>query len=161
MSLHASRELPHQISCVVAACKLQLAPGRVLSIASRANAKNLHALWPIRAPTFRLRQLERQNPAAPIRTLGLSPRLSDQRRTLRDCTHASCNITSKTVFFQYNFPSPLLCHWPSCHSLLGLTTSHFTCIHSYEPSPLKRNFERLMIGSVWVSHVWHTGIKDH
>ncbi len=44
---------------VVAACKLPLAPVRVLSIASCANAKSLHARWPIRAPTFRLRQSER------------------------------------------------------------------------------------------------------
>ncbi len=49
-------------------CKLPLAPARVLSIASRANAKSLHALWPIRVPTFRLRQSERHIPAAPIRT---------------------------------------------------------------------------------------------
>ncbi len=88
---------------VVAACKLPLAPARVLSIASRANVKSLHARWPIRMPTFRLRQLERHIPAAPIRTRELSSRLSGQRRIMaRRCVtlhaHASRNITSKAVF---------------------------------------------------------------
>ncbi len=36
---------------VAAECKLSLAPARVLAIASRANAKSLHELWPIRTPT--------------------------------------------------------------------------------------------------------------
>ncbi len=43
----------------VADCKLPLAPTHVLSIASRADVKSLHALGPIRAPTFRLHQAER------------------------------------------------------------------------------------------------------
>ncbi len=47
---------------VVVACKLPLALASVLSIAARAHAKSLHALWPIRAPTFL------HSPAAPIRT---------------------------------------------------------------------------------------------
>ncbi len=67
---------------VVAACKLSLALARVLSIAARAHAKNLHALWPIGAPTVRLRQSERHTPAAPIRARELSSRLTGQRRFL-------------------------------------------------------------------------------
>ncbi len=59
------------------------APARVLSNASRANAKSLYALWPIRAPTFRLRQSERHTPATPIRTRELPSRLSGQRRILK------------------------------------------------------------------------------
>ncbi len=98
----------------------------MLSIASRANAKNLHVLWPIIAPTLRLRQSERHIPAAPIRTSELSSNLSGQRRILRHFgasrlhTHASLNITPKVVFFQYNFLSPLLCLWSTCHSLFGI-----------------------------------------
>ncbi len=128
----------------MAACKLPLAPARVLSIASHTNAKNLHARWPIRAPTFRLRQSERHIPAAPIRTHALLSRLSGQSRILthfdssRLHTHASRNITSKTVFFQYNISSPLLCLWPSCHSLLGLTTSHFISIPGEVRTYVKR-----------------------
>ncbi len=98
----------------------------VLSIASRANAKNQHVLWPIRAPTLRLRQSERHIPAAPIRTSELSSRLSGQGRILRHFgasrlhTHASRNITSKAAILQYNFLSPLLCLWSTCHSLFGI-----------------------------------------
>ncbi len=42
-------------------------------------------------------------------------------------THA--RFPSKAVFFQINISSPLLCLWPSCHSLLGLTTSLFIGEH--------------------------------
>ncbi len=48
-------------------CILPLAPARVLSITCRVNAKTLHAFWPIRAPTFRLRLSERHTPSAAIR----------------------------------------------------------------------------------------------
>ncbi len=58
-----------------------LPSARVLSIASRTNAKSLHARWPIRVPKF-LQQSERHNPAAPIRTRELLSRLTDQRRLL-------------------------------------------------------------------------------
>ncbi len=54
-------------------CKLLQAPARVLSNASRAHAKSLHALRPIRTKC--------QNDA-PIRTRELSSRLSSQRRIL-------------------------------------------------------------------------------
>ncbi len=73
--------------------------------------------------------------AAPIRTRELSSRLTGHRRILghfgasRLHMHASHNITSRAVFFQYNISSPLLCLWPSCHSLLGLITSHFIGEH--------------------------------
>ncbi len=116
---------------------MPLAPARVLSIAARAHAKSLHALWPIRAPTCRLRQSERCSSAALIRTRELSSRLTGQRRSLthfgasRLYTHASRNITSKAVFFQYKISSPLMCLWPSCHSLLGLTTSRSKFTDSY------------------------------
>ncbi len=44
------RHLTFTNTTVAAECKL------LLSTASRANAKSLHALWPIRTPTSRLRQ---------------------------------------------------------------------------------------------------------
>ncbi len=72
-------------------------------------------------PHFRLHQSERDIPAAPIRTRELSSLLTASRSH----THASRNITSKAEFFQYNISSSLLCLWPSCHSLLGLTTSYY------------------------------------
>ncbi len=96
---HPSGETGCLYEAVLAACKLPLALAHVLSIAARAHAKSLHALWPIRAPTFRLRQSERHSPAAPIRTRELSSRLTGQRRIIRHFgasrlhTHASRNIT--------------------------------------------------------------------
>ncbi len=90
---------------VAAYCKRPLAPVREQSIASRANTKNLHVLWPIRMPTPRLRQSERHVPAAPIRTRELSSRLSGQRRILMHIdvpclhTHTSRNIS---CHFDYN-----------------------------------------------------------
>ncbi len=50
--------------------------------ASRANAKSLHAPWPISAPTFRQGQSEHHIPAYPIRTRELSSRPSGQWRIL-------------------------------------------------------------------------------
>ncbi len=107
-------------------CKLPLAPARVLSIASRANAKSPHALWPIRASTFRLRQSERHIPTAPIRTHELSSRLSGQRRILghvgasRLHMQASRNITRKVVAFPTQVFVPIICFWPTCRSLFGI-----------------------------------------
>ncbi len=89
-------------------------------------------------PHLRLRQTERDVPAAPIRTRDLPSRLTGQRRILTHFgashlhTPASRDITSKAVFFQYNISSPLLCLWPSCHSLLGSTTSHFKLLLTFE-----------------------------
>ncbi len=52
MHLPNNRRLPVIPSCAPVATefKLPLAPARVLSIASRAYVKSLHALWPIRTP---------------------------------------------------------------------------------------------------------------
>ncbi len=114
------------------------APARVLSIASRANAKGLHRRWSM----FRQPQSERHIPAAPNRTRELSLRLSDQRRNLKHVgasrlhTHASRNFTFKAVFFQYNFSSPLLCLWPSCHFLFGIDNEslHWRAQHFFGKS---------------------------
>ncbi len=76
---------------VAADCKLPLALVCVLSVASRANAKSLHALWPIRERTACLRQSERHVPDAPIRTRELSSRLSGQMRNL---THRRVTLTN-------------------------------------------------------------------
>ncbi len=84
-------------------CKLPLAPARVLSITSHADAKSLHALWPIRAPTFHLRQSERQIPAEPIRTRELSSRQSGQRRIL-----STSRINTLHIFSNISFRPHLL-----------------------------------------------------
>ncbi len=82
----------HNSGC---SCRLQTAasPCARGSIADRAHAKCLDALWPIRAPAFHLRQSERHSSAAPIRTRELSSRLAGQRRIL---THVgasrSCGV---------------------------------------------------------------------
>ncbi len=96
---------------VAAYCKLPLAPARVLSIASRANAKILHALWPVRAPTSRLRQSERYVPAAPIRTRELSSCLSGQRRILTHFGASRPLVFTKCLFARilnllYKHPPP-------------------------------------------------------
>ncbi len=68
---------------VVATLQAAASPcARAIDYCSHAHAKSVHALWPIRAPTFRLRQSERDLPAAPIRTRELSSRLTRQRRIL-------------------------------------------------------------------------------
>ncbi len=101
---------------VAADCRLPLVNVHVLSIASRANAKSLHTLWTIRAPTFRLRKSESHHPTAPIRTRELSSRLGSQRRILtrfdawRLHTHASRNSTLSAVpFFNTSFLPHNLC----------------------------------------------------
>ncbi len=100
---------------VVAVLQAAASPcARAIDCCSHAHTKSLHALWPIRAPTFRLRQSERDLTAAPIRTRELSSRLTGQRRILGLFgasslpTHASRNIASKAVFFQFNFSSHYL-----------------------------------------------------
>ncbi len=42
--------LSNKSGLVAAQCERPLVPARILSIASRANANSLHALWPIKAP---------------------------------------------------------------------------------------------------------------
>ncbi len=107
----------------------------VLSIASRANAKSLHALWSIRAPTSRLRQSERHVPAAPIRTLEVSSRLSGQRRVLtligasRLQAHASRNIALKAVPFPIQVSVPITSVWPACLSLYGFDNEPLKAHH--------------------------------
>ncbi len=106
----------------------------VLSIAARANAKSLHALWPIRAPTFRLCQSERHIPAATIRARELSSRLSGQRRILthvgasRLHTHVSSITRSGLYLFQYTFSSPLSVFGQRAVLCLWSTTVHFTSL---------------------------------
>ncbi len=102
---------------VVAACKLPLALARVLSIGARQK------------PTRALANQSAHVPPAPIRTRELSSRLTAQRRILRH--FGASRFTQHSVkgfFFQFNISSPLFCLWPSCHSLLGSTTSHFKAI---------------------------------
>ncbi len=119
------------VKFVEADCKLPLAPTRVLSITSRANAKSLHAVWPIRAPTFHLRQSERHIPDGPTRTRELSSCLSGQRLILthiggsRLHTHTSRINTLMAVSFQYKFSSPLLVVGQRAILSLGLTTIQF------------------------------------
>ncbi len=103
----------------VADCKLPLAPARVLKIACRANSISLHALWPIRAPTFRLRQSERHISTAPIRTRELS---SSQRRILTHvgASRLNTHATRKVGTFPMQVFVPIIRLWPSCHSLFGI-----------------------------------------
>ncbi len=110
-----------QVRTVVAAIQAAASPcGRAIDCCSHAHAKNLHGLWPIRAPTVRLRQSERDLPAAPIRARELSSRLTGQSRILG---LFGINM-SKAVSFALHVCVPITCLWPSCHSLLGLTTKH-------------------------------------
>ncbi len=65
---------------VVAAFQAAASPcARAIDCCSHAHAKILHALWSLRAPTFRLRQSKRD---LPIRTRELSSCLTGQRRIL-------------------------------------------------------------------------------
>ncbi len=102
-------------------------------IDSRANAKSLHALGPIRARTFRLRQSGCHIPAAPTRTRKLSSSLSDQRQILalfgESRLRTSHIITLKAVSFQYKFSSPLFVFWHRAILFLGSMASYFICIH--------------------------------
>ncbi len=100
-----------------AECKLPLARAGVLLC---ANAKSLHALWPIRTPMSRLHQSERHVPAAPIRTHELSSR---QRRILTQSGASRLHTHA-----QYKFSSPLYVFGQRAFLSLGSTTSHFTFI---------------------------------
>ncbi len=86
---------------VVAALQAADSPcTRAIDCCSPAHAKSLHTLWPIRAPTFRLRQSERDLPAAPIRTpcAVVTPnRPKANSRTFRRVTLKHARLTQQHV----------------------------------------------------------------
>ncbi len=98
----------------------------MLSIASRVNAKKQHVLWPIRAPTLRLRQSERHIPAAPIRTRELSSNLRGQKRILRHFGASRLHTHAPRLYFSNIIFCPHYCVFDQRAILfLRSTTSHF------------------------------------
>ncbi len=87
-------------------------PGRVLSIASRANAKSLHASWPIRASCPSCANQDAWTVVTPKRPEGILGHVHTRA--------PSHNITLKAVPFQIQVIVPIICLWPSCLSLFGL-----------------------------------------
>ncbi len=91
-------------------------PARALLIASRANAKSLHASWPIRTPRP---SSANQDAWAAVTSKRPSARHVYTRTTSR----------SRLYHYQYKFSSPLSVFGQHAFLLLGSTTSHFSFVH--------------------------------
>ncbi len=110
------------IELVGAECKLPLGPTRVLSIASRANVKSLHALWPIRMP--------RPSCANQNTWAVLTPRRPKANFYKLYTRTPHTTSRSRLCHFQYKFSSPLFVLGQRAVLSLGSITSHFKLVQT-------------------------------
>ncbi len=104
---------------------LVAAPARVLSIAACANTKSLHALWPIRAPTFQLRQSGRESCRHALAAKGEFWHTSARHAYTR-----TLHATSRPRLYFSNISfRPHYCVFGQRAILsLGSTASHYNCL---------------------------------